>query len=36
MSTSNISVDLCAIKQSVRINNTFAEIVYSTLVVKKF
>ena len=35
MSTSMILTDLCAIKQSVKLKNTFVDVVYSVLVVKK-
>ena len=35
MSTSKILTDLCAIKQSVKLKNTFVDVVYSVLVVKK-
>ena len=37
MSTSKILTDLCAIRQGVKLKkNTFANIVYNVLVVKKF
>ena len=35
MSISKILTHLCAIRQSARAKNTFADIVYSVLVVKK-
>ena len=35
MSISKILIDLCAISQKIRIKNTFADIVYNVLVVKK-
>ena len=35
MSISNILKDLCAIKQKIRIKNTFASVVYNVSVVKK-
>ena len=36
MSTSKILIDFCDIKQKVKIKNTFADIVYNVLVIKKF
>ena len=36
MSTSKILTDLCAIKQSVKIKNTFVDTGYNLLVVKEF
>ena len=36
MSTSKTLTDLCAMKQSVKIKNTFVDIVYNALIVKKF
>ena len=36
MSTSKILTDLCAIKQSIKIKNTFVDISYNVLVVKEF
>ena len=35
ISASKILTDLCAIKQKVTIKNTFADIAYNVLVVKK-
>ena len=36
MSTSMTVTDLCAIKQSVKIKNAFADIIYNVLVGKTF
>ena len=36
MSTSKILIDFCDIKQKVKIKNTFADIFYNVLVIKKF
>ena len=36
MSILKILTDLCAIKQSVKLKNTFSDIVYNVLVVKEF
>ena len=36
MSTSKILTDLCAIKQSIKMKNTFVDISYNVLVVKEF
>ena len=36
MPISKVSTDLCAIKQKLITKNTFANVVYNVLVVKKF
>ena len=36
MSISNILRNLCSIRQKIKIKNTFADIVYDFLAVKKF
>ena len=36
MSVSKILTNLCSIRQSIKIKNTFVDIVYSVLAVKEF